>query len=125
MMTDWNGYTAAVCQLCGRTINLCCSNGDAVKASNCTNCGSDALIQSCPKCDYHVGAYCKFCMKCGAALTIEAIMETNYEPPKELPQFKLGDCASCHDSDVLLTLSDDEENPLSYVCKECFLRGYA
>ncbi|KKL68857.1 hypothetical protein LCGC14_2120770 [marine sediment metagenome] len=39
-------------------------------------------------------------------------------------EFKLGDCASCHDSDVLLTLSDDEENPLSYVCKECFLRGY-
>ncbi len=43
---------------------------------------------------------------------------------KELPEFKLGDCASCHDSDVLLTLSDDEENPLHYVCKECFLRGY-
>ena len=43
---------------------------------------------------------------------------------KELPEFKFGDCASCHDSDVLLTLSDDEENPLSYVCKECFLRGY-
>ncbi len=42
-----------------------------------------------------------------------------------LAEFKLGDCASCHDSDVLLTRSDDEENPLSYVCKECFLRGYA
>ncbi len=39
------------------------------------------------------------------------------------PEFKLGDCASCHDSDVMLCMSDDEESPLHYVCKECFLRG--
>ena len=39
------------------------------------------------------------------------------------PDFKLGDCSSCHDSDVLLVMSSNEENPLSYVCKECFLRG--
>lgn len=38
-------------------------------------------------------------------------------------QFKLGDCSSCYDSDVLLTLSSNEEAPNSYVCKECFLRG--
>ena len=42
---------------------------------------------------------------------------------EELPEFKLGDCANCHDSDVMLCMSDDEENPLHYVCKECFLRG--
>ncbi len=41
-----------------------------------------------------------------------------------LPQFKLGNCASCRDSDVLLRISDNEEEPNSYVCKECFLRGY-
>jgi len=75
-MTNWDEkeYTAATCQVCGTNVNLCCSNSDAVNASNCTKCGAEALIKSCPRCDYHVGAYCKFCMKCGAALTIEALM---------------------------------------------------
>ncbi len=62
------------------------------------------------------------CYFCGEDTLVEKTHSC--PPPKELPEFKLGDCASCHDSDVLLTLSDDEENPLSYVCKECFLRGY-
>ena len=38
-------------------------------------------------------------------------------------EFKYGDCSSCHDGDVLLTVSEQEDKPLHYVCKECFLRG--
>lgn len=43
---------------------------------------------------------------------------------EEAPEFKYGDCSACHDSDVLLCLSEQEDEPLHYVCKECFLRGY-
>jgi len=41
--------------------------------------------------------------------------------PDGPPEFKYGDCSSCHDGDVLLTVSEQE--PLHYVCKECYLRG--
>ena len=40
------------------------------------------------------------------------------------PEFKYGDCSACHDGDVLLCRSEQEDEPLHYVCKECFLRGY-
>jgi len=39
------------------------------------------------------------------------------------PEFTQGDCSECGDEEVLLTLSEDESQPLHYVCKECFLRG--
>ena len=42
---------------------------------------------------------------------------------KEAPQFVHGDCSQCGDEEVLLQKSEDEEQPLHYVCKECFLRG--
>ena len=46
-----------------------------------------------------------------------------YEAHKKAPEFKHGDCSACHDSDVLLCKSEQEGEPLHYVCKECFLRG--
>ena len=39
------------------------------------------------------------------------------------PEFKYGDCSACYDGDVLLCRSEQEDEPLHYVCKECFLRG--
>ncbi len=39
------------------------------------------------------------------------------------PDFEQGDCSQCGDPEVLLQKSEDEQEPLHYVCKECFLRG--
>ncbi len=38
-------------------------------------------------------------------------------------EFSQGDCANCGDAEVLLQKSEQEDEPLHYVCKECFLRG--
>ena len=40
------------------------------------------------------------------------------------PEFIHGDCSQCGDEEVLLIKSEQEDEPLHYVCKECFLRGY-
>ena len=62
--------------------------------------------------------------ECGATWCVDQINETDvrYILAPEL-EFKYGDCSACHDSDVLLTKSEQEDEPLHYVCKECFLRG--
>ncbi len=39
-------------------------------------------------------------------------------------EFKYGDCANCGDEEMLLCMSEQEDEPLHYVCKECYLRGY-
>ena len=41
----------------------------------------------------------------------------------ETPQHKLGDCSACHDEDVILVMSEQEDEPLHYICKECHFRG--
>ena len=41
------------------------------------------------------------------------------EPPEPV----LGDCSACHDSDVMLVISDQDNMLLHYVCKECHFRG--
>ena len=38
-------------------------------------------------------------------------------------EFRHGDCSACHDEEVLLVKSDQEDEPLHYVCKECHFRG--
>ena len=53
-------------------------------------------------------------------MKINEIEVTSY-PPVE---FKHGDCSNCHDQEMLLCMSEQEDEPLHYVCKECFLRGY-
>ncbi len=57
------------------------------------------------------------CKVCGEA---EAVLKDHCPGP----EFKHGDCSACHDAEVLLCLSEQEDEPLHYVCKECFLRGY-
>ena len=42
---------------------------------------------------------------------------------EEPPQHKLGDCSECHDEDVMLVMSDQEDELLHYICKECHFRG--
>jgi len=42
----------------------------------------------------------------------------------EAVESKHGDCSNCHDEERLLCMSEQEDEPLHYVCKECFLRGY-
>ena len=37
--------------------------------------------------------------------------------------FKHGDCSACHDEEVLLVRSEQADEPLHYVCKECHFRG--
>lgn len=39
------------------------------------------------------------------------------------PEFKDGDCSNCGDEEVLLVKSDQKDEPLHYVCKECHFRG--
>ena len=39
------------------------------------------------------------------------------------PEFIYGDCSTCGDEEMLLQKSEQEDEPLHYVCKECFLRG--
>ena len=41
----------------------------------------------------------------------------------EPPEFKHGDCSACHDEAVLLVKSEQKDEPLHYVCKECHFRG--
>jgi len=42
---------------------------------------------------------------------------------RDAPEFIHGDCSNCGDEEVLLQKSEQEDEPLHYVCKECFLRG--
>ena len=42
---------------------------------------------------------------------------------EEASEFSQGDCSNCGDEEVLLVKSEQEDEPLHYVCKECSLRG--
>ncbi len=60
----------------------------------------------------------------GATWCGDRIHESDTRYILAVDEFIHGDCAACGDPEVLLQKSEDEEQPLHYVCKECFLRGY-
>ncbi len=61
----------------------------------------------------------------GATWCVDQINETDvrYVLADSAPEFKHGDCSQCGNQETLLCKSDQEGEPLHYVCKECFLRG--
>ena len=65
----------------------------------------------------------------GATWCVDQINETDVryvlvDPLDNAPEGKLGDCSACGDEEMLLVKSEQGDEPLHYVCKECFLRGY-
>lgn len=60
------------------------------------------------------------CTVCGGFLGSSAIAN---ECKCIVPEFIDGDCFACGDEEQLLVKSEDETEPIHYVCKECFLRG--
>ena len=58
------------------------------------------------------------CLACGERL--KAYKHVCVCNPAE---FEHGDCSNCGDEEVMLVKSEQEDEPLHYVCKECHLRG--
>ena len=59
----------------------------------------------------------------GATWCRDKIHDTDVRYILAVDEFIHGDCSECGDAEVLLQRSEQEDEPLHYVCKECFLRG--